>query len=306
MAIWMGENGGIRLERSEAGPFYVGINPSDVDTGAKRFSFDRANTALITGDEVSFIRVDENGQQSSELLDFVAPSAWEDGQQHSDGQWYVSVDPVGGIRLYESWREAVSRSAGSSLELAEPSGSYRLAVEVRSGLERCLAQTMSWELNTNRDVADITSLGDGFAKNMATMISGSGRLECLFDVTQGWCDGSPDHETSVYLHQLALRQEIGANFKGVFLMKQKGCLPLWGDEAIRDEELFFACDCVISEVATAIEPGEIIRSQVQFVTTGEIQLLYSAPADYLLQETTPSKDKILQESDFGIYLETPA
>ena len=117
MAIWMGENGGIRLERSEAGPFYVGINPSDVDTGAKRFSFDRANTALITGDEVSFIRVDENGQQSSELLDFVAASAWEDGQQHSDGQWYVSVDPVGGIRLYESWREAVSRSAGSSLSL---------------------------------------------------------------------------------------------------------------------------------------------------------------------------------------------
>ena len=306
MAIWMGENGGLRIQRAEAGPFYVRISPADVDVGSKRFGFDRATTALITGDQVSITRVDEQGQPVEELLDFVAASGWADGQQHSDGQWFVSVDPVGGVRLYESWPDAVKGGTGKAIDLAVPAEGYRLAVEVRAGVERCLAQTVTWELNTNRDVADTTSLGDSFQQNMATLISGSGQLECLFDVTQGWCNGSIEHETSIYLHQLVLRQEIGANFKGVFLLKQKGCLPLWGDERIRDQELFFAADCVISEVATQIEPGEVIRSKIEFVTTGEIQLLFSAPADYLLQETKPGSDKVLQESDFGIYLETPA
>jgi hypothetical protein len=41
------------------------------------------------------------------------------------------------------------------------------------------------------------------------------------------------------------------------------------------------------------------------VTTGAIQLLYTRAADYLLQEQVPN-DKILQESDFGVWLETPA
>ena len=42
--------------------------------------------------------------------------------------------------------------------------------------------------NTNRDVADITSLGEGFRK-MATMVNGSGDIDCFFDVIPGTCNG---------------------------------------------------------------------------------------------------------------------
>ena len=62
---------------------------------------------------------------------------------------------------------------------------------------------------------------------------------------------------------------------------------------------------MITAVATQINTEDVIHSEIEFVTTGPIQLLYTRAADYLLQEQPPN-DKILQESDFGVWLETPA
>ena len=168
-----------------------------------------------------------------------------------------------------------------------------------------MAQTTSWVINTNRDVADITSLGEGFQQNMATLVSGSGEVDCFFDAIPDACGEDSNYERSVYFHQLALRQEIGAKFTGVFLLKRSGTLPITVMEQYRERELFYKADCVITEVACEINTEDVIESKMQFVTTGPIQLLYSFPVDYLLQEQPPN-DKILQESDFGIVLETPA
>ena len=305
MAIWMGETGGIRLERLASEPLYSMISPADIDVGSNRFSVDRVTRSLITGDMVWIKRVDDKGEAISSPLDFVSGDGWPDGQQYSDGQWYVSVDPVGGVRLYGNWGDALEGSIGKSVTLLKPSGSYRISLQVQQGQQRWLAHTRSWELNTERDTADITSLGEGFQKNKATMVSGSGSLLCLFDVPQQFCGNDTSLEYASYLHQLVLRQEIGSTFKGVFLFKRKGCMVLDGSESLRNSELFYACDCVITEVATEINTEEVIESAISFVTTGPIQLLYTRAADYLLQEQPPN-DKILQESDFGVWLETPA
>lgn len=305
MAIWMGQAGGLRLERTASGALYAEIGPADVDVGSNRFSVDRVTSSLITGDLVWIKRVDERGQPVPELLDFVSADGWASGQQFSDGQWYVNCDPVGGVRLFETWAAALEGSQAKAIQLAKPASSYRISLEMVSGIERYLAQTVSWELNTNRAVADMTSLGDGFQKQMGTLVSGSGAIDCLFDVPQGLCGNDTSNEFSSYLHQLILRQEIGANFKGVFILKRKGCMVLDGSDLVRESELFYACDCVITEVATEIDLEDVIHSEIRFVTTGPMQLLYTYPADYLLQEQPPN-DKILQESDFGVWLETPA
>ena len=307
MAIWMGSSGGLRIERLATEPLYAVITPADVDPGSNRFSVDRITQSFITGDLVSIQRVDEKGQpvDSSQKLDFVSGAGWPDGQQYSDGQFYLNVDAVGGIRLFDSWSNALNGSQSFAIPLQKPSDSYRISIRAVAGSQRWLAQTRSWTLNTNRDIADTTSLGDGFQKQMATLVSGSGDLDCLFDIPQEFCGNETSNEFSSYLHQLCLRQEIGSTFKGVFLLKRKGCMVLDGSEAIRDSELFYACDCVITEVATEINTDDVIHSRVQFVTTGPIQLLYTYPEGYLLQEQPPN-DKILQESDFGVWLETPA
>ena len=304
MAIWLGSGGGLRIERLTSEKVYAMISPADVDPGENRFGFDKAKHSLITGDLVSFERVNEAGARIDELLDFVDPSGWPGGEQHSDGQWYVNVDQIGGIRLYNTWRESLAGGAPNAVALLVPSESYRLAFKVvAADGPRCLAQTVSWELNTNREVADISNLGDAFRKNMALMVSGSGSVDALFDALPDACGEDANEEWSVYLHRLALRLEIGATFGGVFLLKRGGTLPLTIDEDYRPRELFYACDCVISQVATEVTTDDVIHSKIDFVTTGEIQLLFSQPLAYLLQEQPPM-DRVLQESDFGIVLET--
>ena len=308
MAIWMGINGGIRIQRSATGSVYSNVAPSDVEPGSNRFGLEKnVNGIFITGDRIEIARVDESGAPVSDPLDFVAASGWVDNTQHPDGAWYCNVDLVGGIRLFERWSDAIANDASTAVTLVNPSGSYRVAIKVLEGEERCLARTQSWTLNTNRDTADITSLGEGFQKQISTLVSGSGDIDCLFDVLPSPCNGDAGtEELSQYLHRLALRLEIGARFNGVFLIKQLGCNPIWNDnDAIRARELFYACECVITEVGIEINTEDQIHSQISFVTTGEIKLLFTSPAAYLLQEVAPDNEKILQESDFGVLLEAP-
>ena len=89
-----------------------------------------------------------------------------------------------------------------------------------------VGSTVSWTLNTNRDVADITSLGEGFQKQMATLVSGSGDLDCFFDVPQAFCgNDAANEDTPQYLHRSVIAAEIGANFKRFFLLKQQRLQP---------------------------------------------------------------------------------
>lgn len=308
MAIWIGEAGGIRIGRPESERVYTYINPSEVDTGSKRFGFADAGSALITGDQIWIRRVDEAGQASSSLLDFVDASGWVDNTQRNDGQWYINADSVGGIRLFDNWQSAINNNFADAITLATPGSTYRVSYEIVQSGADYLAQTVSWMLNTDRDVADYTSLGDSFRQQMSTLVSGSGELDCFFDTS--WRGGAPTYsgqeESAIYMHRLALRQQIGAKFTGVFLMKRSGTVPIGTliDSVEASRELFYTADCVITSVATELVADQPIHSRISFVTTGPIQLVLSSPASYLLQEQAPY-DRILQESGFGVLLETP-
>ena len=304
MAIWHGYGGGLRLERAKAGPAYIWIEAGDVDAPARRISADRAVSSLITGDRVSIAHVDEDGGLLLDPLPFMAADAWPDRAKYPDGQWFVNVDPIGGMRLYRQWKDALVGSIDNAMPMEQLAERCRICVQIVADDQRCLAQTISWELNTNRNMADITPLGEGFEKNMATLVSGSGTLDCLFTAGKDYCEDDDNHEQSMYLHQLALRQEIGANFKGVFLLKRRGTLPTDLSVEYDKAELFYLCDCVISNVASSIDVDDIIHSRIEFVTTDQIQLLYSYPTAYLLQESGPP-DKIAQENDSGILVDLP-
>lgn len=309
MAIWIGEAGGVRIGRKKSERIYSYIAPSDVDVSGKRFGFQDQANSLITGDRIWIRRVDESGVPTTDLLDFVDASGWPDSIQRNDGQWFANVDSVGGIRLYETWDKALQGGTTNAITLATPAATYRVSYEIVAKDDSYLAQTISWMLNTDRDVADFTSLGDSFRQQMSTLVSGSGELDCFFDTT--WRGGAPDYvgteEAAIYMHQLALRQEIGSEFTGVFLMKRTDSVPIGTliDNAEARKELFYVADCVITSVATELMADQPIHSKISFVTTGPIRLLFDFPAGYLLQEQVPN-DKILQESGFGILLEVPA
>ena len=311
MAIWMGEHGALRMARAASQEVYAHIRRADVDPGERRFGLSdkTAGNLFITGDRVEIQRVKGDGEDIESNLMFVHPSGWPDNQRHDDGTWFVNVDVVGGVRLYHEWYEAIEGNKANAVRLSRDfTANLRIRLKVMQGDERCLARTVSWTLNTNRDVADITSLGEGFQKNFATKVSGSGELDCFFDVTANPCFGDGNtEEFSLYLHRLAMRLEIGSIFDGLFIIKQENCNPLFNyNDEVRRRELFYACQCVISQVGVEVMPGQTIHSKIQFVTTDEIKLLYNFPEGYLLQEPSLEEDKILQESDFGVLLEMPA
>lgn len=309
MAIWIGEAGGIRIGRKQSERIYSYIAPSDIDVAGKRFGFQDQANSLITGDRIWIRRVDDSGTPTTDLLDFIAASGWPDSTRRNDGQWFVNVDSVGGIRLYDTWDKAIAGNASAAITLATPASTYRVSYEIVSKDDSYLAQTISWMLNTDRDVADYTSLGDSFRQQMSTLVSGSGELDCFFDTT--WRGGAPDYvgteESAIYMHQLALRQDIGSEFTGVFLMKRTETVPIGTlvDAVEARKELFYTADCVITSVATELLADQPIHSKISFVTTGPIRLLFDLPTGYLLQEQAPN-DKVLQESGFGILLEVPA
>ena len=304
MAIWHGYGGGVRLQRANAGPAYVWIEPGDVDAPARRMSADRAVASLITGDYVAVAHVDENGALLTDPLPFMGSAAWSDNTRYPDGQWYVNVDPIGGVRLYRRWRDALEGIMDNAVPMQTVTDRCRVRIQLVADNQRCLAQTISWELNTDRDVADITPLGEGFQKNMATLVSGSGSLDCFFTAGNDECQSLEEHERSMYLHQLVLRQEIGANFLGVFLLKRRGVTPTDLSAEYDKAELFYLCNCVISNVVSTIDVEDVIHSRIEFVTTDQIQLLYSYPTSYLLQESG-GLNKVLQENDSGILVDLP-
>ena len=304
MAIWSGYGGGLRLQRAVAGPGYVWVEPGDVDFIANRMSAERSVTSLITGDLVSVALVNEKGELLHDPLPFMNSNAWGDGNRYPDGQWFVNVDPIGGIRFYDLWEHAIKGGVENAMPLLQVTERCRVRLKLALGDQRCLAQTESWVLNTNREMANITPLGEGFEKNMATLVSGSGTLECFFSAGRDSCDTDTELEKSIYLHQLILRQEIGAEFIGVFLIKRLGHVVQDLNDDYDNKELFYLCNCVITNVAANVETDDLVRSRIDFVTTDQIQLLYDYEKAYLAQEGEDA-DKVLQENRSGILVDLP-
>jgi len=305
MAVYLGSAGIIELTRTADRSFRSTMDPGDVNPSERRFSFDFPNGTFLTGDRLALRRVNADGTSSAQLLDFVAPSGWGDGQQHSDGTWYVHVDALGGIRLYNTWQDALAGSPSAAIALQAPGASYTITAELADGVAHCLGQIADFSISTDRDVADVTSLGDAFRQQWSGLISGSGEIRCFWDWRPSRCgdvDGS--QETAQYFHQLILRQQLGSEFKANLIIKRDGTVPL--DDTLPQlasrTALFYAVTGVVTNVGLAFSPGEPLQSTIQFVTTGEIALRYELPSAYLLLQEDGGK-LFLQDSTGYVALE---
>ena len=121
-----------------------------------------------------------------------------------------------------------------------------------------------------------------------------------FDVLPDLCGGdSGTEELSHYLHRLALRLEIGHVY-WISTSNTKNVPLLSYDERVKERELFYKCDCVITEVGIEVNTEDEIHSEISFVTTDQIQPLLDYPTNYLPQEDRPDPYKVLQESDWRV------
>ncbi len=283
MGIYLGDSGHVELQRASLdSPLHGTLDGADVNEGRSRFSFDFDHSALITGDKVGIRTLDGTD------LQLVA------GHAYPDWTGYINIDDAGGISLYATFGYALTGDRKRALPLKAPTTPQPISVHTADSRYRCLANISSYELTTSRETVDITSLGEEFRSQYSKgLISGQGTLNCLWSYKAALCGPAVGPvEFPHYLAQLCILTQQGADFLGRFYL----------DTSTRNSHLWYEATCGITNVATSFAPGQVIRSTVEFVTTGPVRLHMGMPPAYLLQE---SGELLLQEDGSPLLLEDP-
>ena len=250
MTVYLGNAGNIELTRDSGDVIAGTIAPASVDVSKGMFSFDFSFGAFVTGDFVEFT--------STTTLSFVS------GWAYTKGNFFVNVDQLGGLRLYNTYSDAVAGTSNNRVALATPGASIAVSCAILNSVPRVLGQIVRFELSTDREAVDTTGLGDEFRNQYSTLITGSGSIECIFDYAV-----AGDTEIAVYLHNLLLRQQFGSDFKANLYILSEG--QAQGVNAANDS-IWYEINGVMTQAAISCAAGDIIGSTFTFVTTGEIKL----------------------------------
>ena len=286
MAIYFGSTGFIELKRdalnSQIG---TSLNPADVNTSKKRFSVENINGSLITGDQVEIETVDGS---NLELLS---------GHNFPDLRKFIHIDDMGGIKLYNTFATALAGEVADALTLIAPSSTKDILIRTRNTRFRPLAKITEFEITTTRDTVDVTNLGEEFRQQYENgLISGQGTIQTIWQ-HRNFQNDTPDFnspEFPVYLSQLLVRVQQGADFEGRFYV--------YNDPSQSTNSVWYQSMCVVTNVAVNVPASGLVEARIEFVTNGEIRLHNGVPPSFLLQENS---DKILQEDGDGILLEDP-
>lgn len=287
MSVYLGTCGRVELQRiSLQGEKASVVNPSDVNVSRKRFSFDFDPGVFLTGDQLE-IRT-TNGA----TLAFVSTAGWPDGIKKTGGKWFINVDEIGGIRLYSTFSAALTGGELNAIALSTIASDVPITVKVANAKPRIIGQLTSYELNTTVEAIDQTVLGDQFRSQYSSLMSGSGRFSGLWDYRD--TVGNGNYETAHYLLQLALRTEVGSDFKALLYLKTTAQNPT-GQQSTADDEIWYEVTGVITQAAMQVTPSTLVEVSAEFVTTGPIQLrAKTADDDLILHEDT---GEILLEQD---------
>lgn len=287
MGLYLGNVGNIELTRkSLEGSKESIVNPSDVNADRDRFSFDFDPGFLISGDLVELSTTDGTN------LDFVASSGWNNNTVQSSGNWYVFVDDIGGVKLYSTFDASLEGGATDLIPLVAIARNIPIRASIRDRDARLLASITEYELNTSREVVDITTLSDEHRQQYSSLITGSGRLTAQWDYVNNG-NTEPVH----YLMQLVLRTEIGSSFHGKFYIKYPDTTAQTGSFTFSqiNDALWWEFDAIVTASAVSFTADSLVVGTIDFVATGPIRLkAQTLPKRYLLQEDT---GKIEQEQD---------
>ena len=267
---------------------HTSLVPSDVNVSRNRFSVEQDLGSLITGDRLTIATKDGS------TLELVS------GHNHSDGAWYINIDPVGGIRLFDSFGAAIDGKKSESLTLVTPSVAKEITIQVKNTEYRPLARVREFEFTTSRDQVRVESLGEQFKKSYeAGLIAGQGSMTCLWESRYA----IDDYETrlavkpefSFYLASLIIRLQQGSEFLGRFYLNYEG------SNSVRN--VWYECEAQLTNCSMSVVPSQLIETRIEFVASGAFSLKVGAVPSYLLQEDTafiltdPDGSKIFLEDE---------
>ena len=286
MGVYFGQAGEIALKRDALqSALQTKLDPFDVNTSTRRFSVDHSSGSLLTGDEVEIETVDGS---TLELVN---------GHNYPDIKKFILVDPVGGIRLFNTFALAIEGLQTNALTLVTPSAAKDILIRTKNEKFRHVANVKDFEMTTSREQVDLTNLGDEFRNQYeAGLISGQGSMTCIWEHryydSDRYNEYGSESEFPFYLAQLIVRTQQGSDFDGLFY--------IYKNSNRAKDNVFYEANCIITNVAVTVSAAEVVETRIEFITNGVIRLKTGETAGYLLQENA---DKILQENQSPILLE---
>ena len=272
MPVYLGEGGFVELKRSSMDKaLHTSLVPSDVNVSRKRFSVEQDLGSLITGDRLTIATKDGS------TLELVS------GHNFKDGAWYINIDPVGGIRLFDNFGAAIDGRKEEALTLVTPSATKEITIQVKNTEYRPLARVREFEFTTSREQVRVESLGEQFKRSYeAGLIAGQGSMTCLWESRYA----IDDYETrlpvkpefSFYLASLVLRLQQGSEFLGRFFLNL--------DSATSIRNVWYECEAQVTNCSMSVVPSQLIETRIEFVASGDFSLKLGAIPTYLLQEST--------------------
>lgn len=321
--VYLGTHGGIEIKRSNSGgATFTELDPVDVNTQAKRFSF-FGSEQVISGDKVQITKL-QNSEDDKAI--------WSQGEnirlvkgirEQPSIERFAFKDVIGGLRLYDTYSKAINGDIDEALEIEKSDKKQRIRVKVDpTSRWNGIAKIVDWSFTSNRQAIDLTVLGDQFVQQYESgLISGQGTLTCIWDDAQRFCrndkgspldnngsgfpnDGKPrmpvkqNDEVANYLVQLAIRVSIGAKFTGRFYIKYGG-----DRENIDSNQLavFWEGDCIATNVSMSFQADNIVMTRIAFVTEGAFRLRMQD--DYEFDTLGTSGNNLVRDDNLSLTTE---
>ena len=270
MTYFLGQYGKVKLERNATTSFRTEISNADVNTVLNRFSFNESLDNLLTGDQLIIKTEDSRG------LAFLPSSTWPDGggQILDEVVAYSNINAIGGIRLFETFSQAINNDRASEYTVQTFTGDPIVVdVGVFGSVERVLGDVTGFTFNTDRESLDTTTMSDRFRRMYsAGLISGSGSIDCLFNT-----ENSGLTENSLLMLQLINRTDIGSEFSCFLQLTED-------DVYTNTQDIYYEFNAMVTRTGVEVRPDQAISCVIDFVTTGEIRLLIGEPSGYILKE----------------------
>lgn len=274
MSLFLGYSGHVKLRRTtEPFPAVVGevplqIRPEDVNTVLNRAGFDGAVDNILTGDRVELFTDDPRG------LAFFPTATWpEVTEAQNNISAYVNINAAGGLRFFASFADAVNNNRAAEYPLQDFAGApLDITFKIRDVDFNVLGNVKSYELNTEREDIDTTTLNDRFRQRYsAGLISGNGQISTFFDT-----ETTGITETPLLMLQVIQRLDIGSRIDLALYLSESDTEP--------GKNVYYEVEAMVVRSGITVNPDSVIEATIDFVTTGEIRLLVGKPSGYILKE----------------------
>lgn len=270
MTYFIGSAGNVRLGRSNEITLSAVIKDADVTPTLNRLGFDGSSENLLTGDRVTVSTEDTRG------LVFFTVGSWIDGEGVVQRNFsaYVNVNQAGGLRFFPTFAAAINNSRAQEYTLQSFAGNpLTVEIAVQDVSLNVLGDVTVYSFNTDRDGLDVTTLSDKFKRmHSAGLISGSGKIDCIFNNTT-----SGIKETPLLMLQLINRVDIGSEFDCLLSITDQENNP-------SEVDIYYEFSAMVTRSGLEVTATDIVSCSIDFVTTGEIKLLVGRPSGYILKQ----------------------